>query len=133
MAGFRTAYLQREVYMDLDVVGDVKVGDCVQVTLPTTTVGGYMKKATFANADYIVAQSDQTIGYGHVPVENRDYRYDPTVKQTVATAPTAGTSTGPKTENGYATTLTWKHVALFKIINRDDVVLDADGNDVAKT
>lgn len=131
MAGFRTAYLQREVYMDLDVVDDVKVGDCVKVTLPTAIVGGYMQKSTFVDADYIVAQSDQTIAYGHVPVENRDYRYDPTVKQTVATAPTANTSIGPRTENGYATTLTWKHVALFKIINRDDVVLNADGSDVA--
>lgn len=118
MAGFKTAYLQREVWLDLDVVGDCKVGDCVKVTAETATVQGYMQKSSFANATHIVAQSDQTLAYGHVPVENRDYRYDPTVKQTVATAPTGKTTT-------------WKHVALYKIINKDDVVLDPDGNDVS--
>ena len=118
MAGFKTAYLQREVWLDLDVVGDCKVGDCVKVTAETATVQGYMQKSSFANATHIVAQSDQTLAYGHVPVENRDYRYDTTVKQTVGTAPTGKTTT-------------WKHVALYKIINKDDVVLDADGNDVS--
>lgn len=116
MAGFRTAYLQREVYLDLDVVGDCKVGDVVKVT--TGDGFAYMQKTAKATAEYIVAQSDQTIAYGHVPVENRDYRYDPTVKATVSAAPTAATTT-------------WKHVALYKIINIDDVVFDADGGDVA--
>ena len=118
MAGFKTAYLQREVWLDLDVVGDCKVGDCVKVTAETSTVQGYMQKSTFANATHIVAQSDQTLAYGHVPVENRDYRYDLTVKGTVTQAPTGKTTT-------------WKHVALYKIINKDDVVLDPDGNDVS--
>ena len=35
MAGFLTAYLQREVYLDIDVVNDCKVGDFVVVTNET--------------------------------------------------------------------------------------------------
>ena len=124
MASFRTAYLQREVYLDTAVVGDCKVGDFVVFTAETSTVQQYIKKAaaadvTAANAAagklYIVAQSDQTIGYGHVPVENRDYRYDPKVAQTKATAPT--TKTDP-----------WKHVALYKVTNFEDVIPAADGS-----
>lgn len=121
MASFKTAYLQREVGMDIDVVNDCKVGDFVVVTPETDTVQGYMQKATAAQvtsktATHIVAQSDQTLAYGHVPVENRDYRYDPTVKGTVATAPAAKTTS-------------WKHVALFKITNWDDIIPAADGSD----
>lgn len=125
MASFRTAYLQREVYLDTAVVGDCKVGDFVVFTAETSTVQQYIKKAvaadvTAANAAagklYIVAQSDQTIGYGHVPVENRDYRYDSKVAQTKATAPT--TKTDP-----------WKHVALYKVTNFEDVIPAADGSD----
>lgn len=122
MASFKTAYLQREVPMDIDVVNDCKVGDFVVVTAETDTVQGYMKKATKAqltskSATHIVAQSDQTLAYGHVPVENRDYRYDPTVKGTVSSAPTSKTTT-------------YKHVALFKITNWDDIIPAADGSDV---
>lgn len=125
MASFRTAYLQREVYLDTAVVGDCKVGDFVVFTAETPTVQQYIKKAaaadiTAANAAagklYIVAQSDQTIAYGHVPVENRDYRYDPKVAQTKAMVPT--TKTDP-----------WKHVALYKVTNFEDVIPAADGSD----
>lgn len=121
MASFRTAYLQREVYLDCDVVGSapLKVGDCVQYHEATASVAAYIQKSTFANATHIIAQSDQTLAYGHVPVENRDYRYNPEVAATIAAAPAT------------ATTTTWKHVALFKIVNRDDIILAADGSDVA--
>lgn len=121
MASFRTAYLQREVYLDCDVVGSapLKVGDCVQYHEATASAAAYIQKSTFANATHIIAQSDQTLAYGHVPVENRDYRYNPEVAATVASAPAT------------ATTTTWKHVALFKIVNRDDIILAADGSDVA--
>ena len=66
MASFRTAYLQREVYLDTAVVGDCKVGDFVVFTAETATVQQYIKKAavadvTAANAAagklYIVAQT----------------------------------------------------------------------------
>lgn len=121
MASFRTAYLQREVYLDCDVVGSapLKVGDCVQYHEATASVAAYIQKSTFANATHIIAQSDQTLAYGHVPVENRDYRYNPEVAATIASAPST------------ATTTTWKHVALFKIVNKEDIILAADGSDVA--
>lgn len=122
MAHFKTAYLQREEWHDVDVVGStpLKVGDCVQLHEATASVAAYIQKSTFANATHIIAQSDQTIGYGHVPVENRDYRYNPEVAVTLAAAPAT------------ATTETWKHVALYKISNnKADVILDADGGDVS--
>lgn len=120
MASFRTAYLQREIPLDLDVVGanPLKVGDCVKVTPETDTVTGYMQKSTFADATHIIAQSDMTLAYGHVPVELQDYRYSPEVAVTVAAAPTTKTTT-------------WKHVALYQIVDKNDIILDADGNDVA--
>lgn len=120
MAGFKTAYLQHEVDYDIDVVGsaNLKVGDLVTVVAETSTVQGYMSKAASLDAaTHIIAQSDQSLGYGHIPVEDRDYRYDPSVVPTVSAAPTGKTDT-------------WKHVALFKIINKDDVILAADGSDV---
>lgn len=122
MAHFKTAYLQREEWHDVDVVGSMplKVGDCVQLHEATASVAAYIQKSTFANATHIIAQSDQTIGYGHVPVENRDYRYNPEVAVTLAAAPAT------------ATTETWKHVALYRISNnKADVILDADGGDVS--
>lgn len=122
MAHFKTAYLQREEWHDVDVVGStpLKVGDCVQLHEATASVAAYIQKSTFANATHIIAQSDQTIGYGHVPVENRDYRYNPEVAVTLAAAPAT------------ATTKTWKHVALYRISNsKADVILDADGGDVS--
>lgn len=122
MAHFKTAYLQREEWHDVDVVGSapLKVGDCVQLVEATASVAAYIQKSTFANATHIIAQSDQTISYGHVPVENRDYRYNPEVAVTLATAPAT------------ATTMTWKHVALYRISNnKADVILDADGGDVS--
>ena len=120
MASFKTAYLQREINLDVDVVGSaaLKVGDLVTLTDETSTVQGYIRKAaSLAAATHIIAQSDQTLAYGHVPVENRDYRYDPSVAVTVASAPSSKTTT-------------WKHVALYKIINKDDVILAPDGSDV---
>lgn len=120
MASFKNAYLQREIHMDVDVVGSsaLKVGDLVTLTDETSTVQGYIKKAAnLTAATHIIAQSDQTLAYGHVPVENRDYRYDPSVAVTVASNPTGKTTT-------------WKHVALYKIINKDDVILAPDGSDV---
>lgn len=122
MAHFKTAYLQREEWHDVDVVGSapLKVGDCVQLVEATASVAAYIQKSTFANATHIIAQSDQTIGYGHVPVENRDYRYNPEVAVTLAVAPAT------------AITTTWKHVALYRISNnKADVILDADGGDVS--
>lgn len=121
MASFKTAYLQREVPLDLVVVvpanQTLKVGDLVVVTPETSTVSAYMQKAaSLAAATHIVAQSDMTLGYGHVPVENRDYRYSPLVAGTVTAVPTDKTKP-------------WKHVALYQIVDKNDIIPAADGSD----
>lgn len=120
MASFKTAYLQREVYYDCDVVGSspLKVGDCVKYVANDGSNGAYIQKSTFAAATHIIAQSDQTLAYGHVPVENRDYRYDPSVAVTASAAQPIA-SAKPK------------HVALYAIINKDDIVLAPDDSDVS--
>ena len=52
-----------------------------------------------------------TMEYGHVPVENRDYKYSDEVAATIAAA-------GPVT----ASTPT-KKVALFAITDKDDLIV----------
>ena len=108
-------------------------------------------------ATHIVAQSDMTMEYGHVPVEDRDYRYSPNVAgtilptsavanflgayETLQDAPAAATGNKDKhilvLADGKVYTNTsgsaWaasstvtakvKKVALFKIINKDDVII----------
>ena len=120
MASFKTAYLQKEDYIDADVVGtaDLKVGDCVKLTEATSSAGAYIQKSSFADATHIIAQSDMSLEYGHVPVEYRDYRYDDSVAVTSASAPSTTDGVAPK------------HVALFKIWDKNDIILAADGSDV---
>lgn len=100
-AEFKTAYLQRELQLDVTLAVAVEVGDVVSVSAD----GAMTLKAgnTVAVGDYIVAQSDQTMGYGHVPVELRDYRYSPTVDISE----------------------TKKKVAVFRVNNVDDVIVKA--------
>lgn len=100
-AEFKTAYLQRELQLDVTLAAEAEVGDVVSVS----EAGAMTLKAgnTVAVGDYIVAQSDQTMGYGHVPVELRDYRYSPTV----------------------AISATKKKVAVFRVNNVDDVIVKA--------
>lgn len=110
---FKTAYLQHEVVEDVKVTAGknqvLHVGDIVKIT---NGVLGLVLSASAASASavsfpalttdmYIVAQSDQTMEYGHVPVEMRDYRYDDKV----------------------ADKATAKKVALFRIINPQDVIV----------
>lgn len=110
---FKTAYLQHEVVEDVKVTADknqvLHVGDIVKITNGVLCL---VLSASAASADavsfpalttdmYIVAQSDQTMEYGHVPVEMRDYRYDDKV----------------------ADKSTAKKVALFRIINPQDVIV----------
>lgn len=84
--GFKTGYGQHAIMLsDITVAraasntGYTSVGiDIGQVmTLSGTTLTE--KTTGIAIGDYIIAQSDETIGYGHVPVENRDYKYVGTV------------------------------------------------------
>ena len=110
---FKTAYLQHEIVEDVKVTAGknqvLHVGDIVKIT---NGVLGLVLSASPTSANgvsfpalttdmYIVAQSDQTMEYGHVPVEMRDYRYDDKV----------------------ADKSTAKKVALFRIINPQDVIV----------
>ena len=110
---FKTAYLQHEIVEDVKVTAGkgqvLHVGDIVKIT---NGVLGLVLSASATSANgvsfpalttdmYIVAQSDQTMEYGHVPVEMRDYRYD----------------------NKVADIATAKKVALFRIINPQDVIV----------
>lgn len=110
---FKTAYLQHEVVEDVKVTAGknqvLHVGDIVKIT---NGVLGLVLSASATSANgvsfpalttdmYIVAQSDQTMEYGHVPVEMRDYRYNDKV----------------------ADKATAKKVALFRIIDPKDVIV----------
>lgn len=110
---FKTAYLQHEIVEDVKVTADknqvLHVGDIVKITdgvlglvlsTSATSANGVSFPALTTDM-YIVAQSDQTMEYGHVPVEMRDYRYDDKV----------------------ADKTTAKKVALFRIINPQDVIV----------
>lgn len=116
MASFRTAYLQREVPLDLVVVAaadaPLKVGNLVTVVPATDTVNAYMQKAAnLAVATHIIAQSDMTLSYGHVPVEYQDYRYSPNVVGNATAVPVDKTGA-------------LKHVALYQIMDKNDIVSD---------
>ena len=109
-ANFKTAYLQRELPVDAKAASPIElhVGDVVSGTIGADGVYTLAARSNAAEAtakssvavgDYIVAQSDMTMEYGHVPVENRDYRYNDKVSM--------GTSA--------------KKVALFKINDLSDI------------
>ena len=110
-ANFKTAYLQRELPVDAKAASplELHVGDVVSGTVGADGVltiaarsnntSEPAAKSSVAVGDYIVAQSDMTMEYGHVPVENRDYRYDDKVSMST----------------------TAKKVALFKINDLSDI------------
>ena len=138
MAQFRTAYLQRAIPVDVEVVGTVTEGtqvtsanrkaaicrnDFVVYTPATATVHAYITKATEAqvaakSATHIVALTDQTMEDGHVPTEVADYRPSELTGATVTTAPTGLTGV-------------LKKVALYPIWDWNDIIPDADKNDQA--
>lgn len=173
---FKTAYLQREIPVDAAVMhGDgLMVGNLVKLVGATANTVPYIvaangndKAAALADATHIIAQSDMTLEYGHVPVEVQDYRYKKTVACTVVpgtagaaflgvVATTAGINaavggvakvgdavyvtadgkvykcTAAKTSNAASTwavdtgaTVGIKKVALFALINKDDVIVKA--------
>ena len=110
---FKTAYLQHEIVEDVKVTAGknqvLHVGDIVKITngvlglvlSASASAAGSVVFPALTTDMYIVAQSDQTMEYGHVPVEMRDYRYDDKV----------------------ADKTTAKKVALFRIINPQDVIV----------
>ena len=79
MASFKTAYLQKESRIDATLAADLKVGQLCTYTASTKALAA-KTTATPAVGDVIIAQSDMTVGKGHVPVENRDHNYSDVVK-----------------------------------------------------
>ena len=75
-AHFKTALGQREIVLDTKVAADLVVGQLCKYSSGTLSAS---TSATPVAGDYIIAQSDMTMEYGHVPVESRDYRYNPKV------------------------------------------------------
>ena len=113
-ASFKTAYLQREIPMTVAVAGDkpLVVGEMVTLTAASGAIPASIKSAvTVAAATHIIAQSDMTMEYGHVPVENRDYKYSDEVAATIAAAGPVAASTPTK------------KVALFAITDKDDLIV----------
>lgn len=97
-ASFVTGYLQREIPVDAALIhGDgLAVGDLVKYVPATATTVAYVVPVTsndataaLEEATHIIAQSDMSLEYGHIPVEYCDHRYSPIVKCTV-TPGTAG-------------------------------------------
>lgn len=87
-AGFNTGYNQREVRILAKGASSLtlKVGELCTYTPSTKTIA----KNTTGSAsvgNVIIAQSDMTVGKGHVPVEKRDYRYDDSVSITTSEKP----------------------------------------------
>ena len=95
-AHFKTARGQREIVLDCKVGSDLVVGQLCKYASGTLSASNV---ATPAAGDYIVAQSDMTMEYGHIPVEHWDHRYDPKV----------------------AASTTNKKVAVFAVIDVADV------------
>lgn len=86
-AKFKTAYLQREISTDVIIAGDMHVGELGVIVPATDKMPAVINKlvatdveAARKEANVIIAQSDMTMEYGHVPVEDRDYRYSDIVK-----------------------------------------------------
>ena len=129
MAQFKTAYLQRAIPMDVAVVGalvagtrkaDIHVNDLVTYTPAAGTTPAYIAKAaSLAAATHVVALTDQTVGDGtYIHTDVMDYKPSPLVAATVATT-------------GTPTAADVKKVALYPIYEKDDIILDADGNDLS--
>lgn len=136
MANFKTAYLQRMVPLDVNVVGTVaeKVlvtsanrqaaiirGDFVKLVPATSTVQTYIKKATQAEVDartatHIIALTDMSIKDRVVPTELGDYRTSELVGAQMSSVPTDKT-------------IGTKKVGLYPIFDWNDIVQDADALD----
>lgn len=122
--GFKTAYLQRECVEDVAVCSSetndyFRVGQLCSYTPASGSVPGYItKKTTPAAGDWVIAQSDQTMGDGptfaesHIPVENRDYRYSDKVAITASKESLSAADTGAAV----------KKIAFFKVVDPTDLV-----------
>lgn len=115
LRGFKTAYLQRAMKLDNVAVfstetNDVfKIGQVVSLTAASGTTPAYISKDTApAVGDYIIAQSDDTVGYGHVLTEDKNYKPKDYVAVTESTAMDASSVT--------------KDVVVYEITDLNDIV-----------
>ena len=99
MAEFKTAYLQREVALDVKVAADVRVGQVCTLANDTITAS---TAATASVGNVIIAQSDMTVGKGHIPIENRDHNYSDVVKASASDK---------------------KHVMVFMVTDVSDIIV----------
>ena len=99
-AHFKTGYNQREIVLDAKVATDLNVGDLV-----TFASGTLSKKSgnTVAAGDYVVAQSDMTMGNKR-DYSMYEYQYSDVVK---------------------ASTASNKKVAVFRVHDPDDIIVEA--------
>jgi len=113
---FKTAYLQKAIRLDDVAVfstepGDIfKIGQVVNFIPKNGTTPAYIQKdASPAVGDYIIAQGDDTaLPYGHVPVEDKNYKPKDYVAVTEDTAMSAHSIT--------------KSVVVYKITDLDDLI-----------
>lgn len=134
---FKTAYLQREIPENAIIAGDFVVGEMVKVTPAAGTIPAIVNKLTASTevaaleeATNIFAQSDMTLGYGHVPVEDRDYRYSDKIKNTIAD--NIGTQIGAVYYGVFESESALK--AAYKSPTADDtaMVINSAGTDIEK-
>lgn len=121
---FRTAHGQREIPMDIIVAGDadLHVGQLVTLEPEDSDKPAYVYPATgddkataLTNATHIIAQSDMTMEYGHVPVEDRNYTYSDVVARST-------TNDAPTTVGAVSVNSKTKKIALFDISDKTDIV-----------
>ena len=90
-AGFRTGWNQREVRIMAKGASamTLKVGELCTYNASTNTIAKSTvgKSGAASVGNVIIAQSDMTMGKGHVPVENHDYNYTDTVSITTTAKP----------------------------------------------
>jgi hypothetical protein len=103
MAHFKTAYSQREIVMDVKVMKDLKVGDLVELTILGNNPESITTATLEGGATHIVAQSDMTMNRRDFAKEPYTYEYSNKVA---------------------ASTANKKKVALFAIIETEDVIVD---------
>lgn len=109
-ANFKTGYDQREITLDIVVTADLHVGQLATLVAANGDKPAYLQAATTKDAaTHIVAQSDMTMEYGHVPVEYRDYKYTDVVARTEAGTVSA--------------TSVAKKVAVFEIKDKNDLLV----------
>ena len=121
--GFKTAYLQRECFEDVAVCSSengayYRVGQLCSYHAADGSAPAYITKKSGSpvRGDWIIAQSDQTLGTGptyetqHVPVENRDYRYSDKVALTLSTESASAADEGKV-----------KKVAFFRVMDPEDL------------